>query len=124
MNDTIGLIIEPPSLNTLISWFLFNGKVKGADEPRILGSDTDIAMATSDIRAKLFSRWVALRPLRGITALNHECSRRCDKTQDLGQVLWSTLTYHHSIAIKRSQGYPTAKSGSPEADIYSAISFP
>ena len=124
MDDAIGGIIEPSSFDMLIARLLFNGKVKGADEPRILGSDTDIAMATSYIRAKLFSRWVALRPLRGIAALNHECSCRCDKTQDLGQVLWSTLTYHHSIAIKRPQGYPTAKSGSPEADIYSAISFP
>lgn len=124
MDDAIEVIIEPSSFDMLIAWLLFNGKVKGADEPRILGSHTDIAMATSDIRAKLFSRWVALRPLRGIAALNHECSRRCDKTQDLGQVLWSTLTYHHSIAVRRPQGYPTAKSGSPEADIYSAISFP
>ena len=49
--------------------------------------------------------------------LSHEGSRHCDKTQDLEQVLGSTLTYHHSIAIKRPQGYPTAKSGSPEADI-------
>ena len=124
MDDAIRVIIEPSSFDMLIACLLFDSKVKGADEPRILGSHTDIAMATSDIRAKLFSRWVALRPLRGIAALNHECSRRCDKTQDLGQVLWSTLTYHHSIAIKRPQGYPTAKSGSPEADIYSAISFP
>ena len=124
MDDAIGVIIEPSSFDMLIARLLFDSKVKGADEPRILGSHTDIAMATSDIRAKLFSRWVALRPLRGIAALNHECSRRCDKTQDLGQVLWSTLTYHHSIAVKRPQGYPTAKSGSPEADIYSAISFP
>lgn len=124
MDDAIGVIIEPSSFDMLIACLLFDSKVKGADEPRILGSHTDIAMATSDIRAKLFSRWVALRPLRGIAALNHECSRRCDKTQDLGQVLWSTLTYHHSIAVKRPQGYPTAKSGSPEADIYSAISFP
>ena len=124
MNDTIGLIIEPPPFNMPIGWLLFDSKVKGADEPRILGSYTDIAMTTSNIRAKLFSRWVALRPLRGIAVLNHEGSRRCDKTQDLGQVLWSTLTYHHSIAVKRPQGYPTAKSGSPEADIYSAISFP
>lgn len=124
MDDAIGVIIEPSSFDMLIARLLFDSKVKGADEPRILGSYTDIAMATSDIRAKLFSRWVALRPLRGIAVLNHECSRRCDKTQDLGQVLWSTLTYHHSIAVKRPQGYPTAKSGSPEADIYSAISFP
>ena len=124
MDDAIGVIIEPSSFDMLIARLLFDSKVKGADEPRILGSHTDIAMATSDIRAKLFSRWVALRPLRGIAVLNHEGSRRCDKTQDLGQVLWSTLTYHHSIAVKRPQGYPTAKSGSPEADIYSAISFP
>lgn len=117
MDDAIGVIIEPSSFDMLIAWLLFDSKVKGADEPRILGSHTDIAMATSDIRAKLFSRWVALRPLRGIAVLNHEGSRRCDKTQDLGQVLGSTLTYHHSIAIKRPQGYPTAKSGSPEADI-------
>lgn len=117
MNDTIGLIIEPPPFNMPICWLLFDSKVKGTDKPRILGSYTDIAMATSDIRAKLFSRRVALRPLRGIAVLNHEGSRRCDKTQDLGQVLGSTLTYHHSIAIKRPQGYPTAKSGSPEADI-------
>ena len=124
MDDAIGVIIEPSSFDMLIAWLLFDSKVKGADEPRILGSHTDIAMATSDIQAKLFSRWVALRPLRGIAVLNHEGSRRCDKTLDLGQVLWSTLTYHHSIAIKRPQGYPTAKSGSPEADIYSAILFP
>ena len=124
MDDAIRVIIEPSSFDMLIACLLFDSKVKGADEPHILGSYTDIAMATSDIRAKLFSRWVALRPLRGIAVLNHEGSRRCDKTQDLGQVLWSTLTYHHSIAVKRPQGYPTAKSGSPEADIYSAISFP
>ena len=116
MDDAIG-VIKPSSFDMLIAWLLFDSKVKGADEPRILGSYTDIAMATSDIRAKLFSRWVALRPLRGIAVLNHEGSRRCDKTQDLGQVLWSTLTYHHSIAVKRPQSYPTAKSGSPEADI-------
>lgn len=106
MNDTIGLIIEPPSFNMPIGWLLFDSKVKGADEPRILGSDTDIAMATSDIRAKLFSRWVALRPLRGIAVLSHKGSRRCDKTQDLGQILGSTLTYHHSIAIKDLRATP------------------
>jgi len=54
MDDAIGVIIEPSSFDMLIAWLLFDSKVKGADEPRILGSDTDIAMATSDIRAKLF----------------------------------------------------------------------
>lgn len=111
MNDTIGLIIGPPPFNMPICWLLFDSKVKGADEPRILGSHTDIAMATSDIRAKLFSRWVALRPLRGIAVLNHEGSRRCDKTQDLGQILWSTLTYHHSISDKKTSGLPHSEVG-------------
>ena len=111
MDDAIRVIIEPSSFDMLIAWLLFDSKVKGADEPRILGSHTDIAMATSDIRAKLFSRWVALRPLRGIAALNHECSRRCDKTQDLGQVLWSTLTYHHSISDKKTSGLPHSEVG-------------
>ena len=111
MDDAIRVIIEPSSFDMLIAWLLFDSKVKGADEPRILGSHTDIAMATSDIRAKLFSRWVALRPLRGIAVLNHEGSRRCDKTQDLGQVLWSTLTYHHSISDKKTSGLPHSEVG-------------
>ena len=51
MDDAIGVIIEPPSFNMPIGWLLFYGKVKGADEPSILGSDTDIAMTTSNIRA-------------------------------------------------------------------------
>jgi hypothetical protein len=51
MNDTIGLIIEPPPFDMLIAWLLFDSKVKGADEPRILRSYTDIAMTTSNIRA-------------------------------------------------------------------------
>ncbi len=49
MDDAIRLIIDPPSLNMLIGWLLFDSKVKGTDKPRILGSHTDIAMATSDI---------------------------------------------------------------------------
>ena len=84
MDDAIRVIIEPSSFDMLIAWLLFYGKVKGADEPSILGSYTDIAMATSDIRAKLLSRRIPLRPLRGIAMLSHEGSRRCDKTQDLG----------------------------------------
>ena len=76
MNDTIGLIIGPPPFNMPIGWLLFDSKVKGTDKPHILGSYTDIAMATSDIRAKLFSRWIALRPLQGIAVLSHEGSRR------------------------------------------------
>lgn len=51
MNDAIGLVIEPPSFNMLISWLLFDCKVKGTDKPGILRSLADIAMATSDIRA-------------------------------------------------------------------------
>lgn len=51
MDDTIRLIIEPPPFNMPIGWLLFDSKVKGTDKPRILGSYTDIAMATSDIRA-------------------------------------------------------------------------
>ena len=124
MNDAIGLIIEPPSFNMLISWFFFDGKEKGTDKPRIPGSHTDIAMATSDIRAQLFSRWVALRPLRGIAVLNHKGSRRCDKTQDLGQVLGSTLTYHHhSIAIKNLRATPQRSRVALRQILY-AISFP
>ena len=49
MDDTIRLIIEPPSLNMPIGWLLFDCKVKGTDKSCILGSHTDIAMATSDI---------------------------------------------------------------------------
>ena len=51
MDDAIGVIIEPSSFDMLIAWLLFDSKVKGADEPRILGSHTGIAMAASDIRA-------------------------------------------------------------------------
>ena len=51
MNDTIGLIIGPPPFNIPIGWLLFDSKVKGTDKPRILGSYTDIAMTTSNIRA-------------------------------------------------------------------------
>jgi len=49
MDDAIRLIIDPPSLNMLIGWLLFDSKVKGTDKPCILGSHTDIAMAASDI---------------------------------------------------------------------------
>jgi len=51
MDDAIGVIIEPSSFDMLIAWLLFDSKVKGADEPRILRSYTDIAMTTSNIRA-------------------------------------------------------------------------
>ena len=51
MDDAIGVIIEPSSFDMLIAWLLFDSKVKGTDKPRILGSYTDIAMTTSDIRA-------------------------------------------------------------------------
>jgi len=71
MDDAIGVIIEPSSFDMLIAWLLFDSKVKGADEPRILGSHTDIAMTRGDVPSDLILRRVAHRPLGTIPLTDH-----------------------------------------------------